>query len=267
MNAIKHVLVIIHGVDLDQGGTPLQMAKYLATKYRCTISLISFYQLRIPRRPDEIIENEKEISIEKQAITKRLTSIQAELKERFRGEAMLYHGSVEAWSDEYNAKGLFDLVIASRDQDYSILQNMPIPILFVPRKEVSLPFQNILMATDLSLSFPRTIIHLFKMLAEKTGCQAHLINVINTELITDEEVMDALKKFAAIHNIPNTHYHIVRSKRISEGILNKAHELNADCMFLKTYKKSMLESVISGSIANTVANKASLPLLIEKVDG
>ena len=147
----------------------------------------------------------------------------------------------------------------------NIIRNSDVPVLTVSHND-GLKIKNVLLATDVGNTLPHKLINICKLL-QANGAKIHLVNFINSHLITKEEIIIKLDKMAQELGFTNYAIHVKSHDGIADEILKMRTQLNADIILMKTYEKSLFWQIFQSSLAEEIVRNAGVPAMIEKVTG
>ncbi|MFY0598877.1 MAG: universal stress protein [Cyclobacteriaceae bacterium] len=230
---------------------------------------------------DAVLENADtlhHLQLEKQAnealVELRKTSDEL-VPETIQGITHITTGTFPMLLDEVSKKVDLDLIVTGTDGSRNffdllsgndtekMIRNTDVPIIAVSDSEEVL-FDNILIATDLGKTIPSRIFELCRFLQEQ-GAILHFVNIISTNLISNEEVEERIKAVAKWNGINDYYSHVVRNSNEVDGIQAIAKKINADLILMKTYEKSKVSALISGSIAEKMVRNTDVPVMVESV--
>jgi len=139
-----------------------------------------------------------------------------------------------------------------------IVLNSKVPVLTV--KEYFNSFEHIAFANN----FRRLDIRMgfVQKLQEAFNSTLHLVRV-NTprKFMSDNEAIDNMKALVKKHNLSKVEFHIIKSKKINEGISDfcKIHEIDLMCIGSK--QRTGLISVMRGCPSKEIVNEMEYPVL------
>lgn len=177
--------------------------------------------------------------------------------------------------DHFVEENRIDLVILGADKEDSfwdhfsgsltqdLLQNTDVPLLNIGTTQ-SIKMTDILIFTDLSTEIPERLLQVSRLLQHE-GARLHLANVIDSEIISEEEVSDKLVEYAWANQLGRPKYHVKKCIDYMEGFESIVDEVQPDMILMKTYDKSAFWSFFEGRLAQKVMRRFDLPVLVEKV--
>ncbi len=283
MDQIKNILVPLDFSESSYKG--LAAACSLAEKIDARIHLVKFL---LPDEADSALHPKEAVlgyrdtkfhreirALEKEYQQKLQKTMSEVVKSELRGNAYIVTASVEGTIQQIISMNEIDLLVFGDNGERSLLEQMVgstaekmirnsrIPVISVYGGGLEL--NHLLLATDLSITFPEEVYRFCKTV-EQLGATIHLVNVITTELITEERVKAQLKLLAGNIGLTNPKFHILSASSETEGIIQTAAVLDADLILMKTYERSPFWSFFAGSVAEKTARKSEIPVMIESVE-
>ncbi|MDW3195441.1 MAG: universal stress protein [Cytophagales bacterium] len=177
--------------------------------------------------------------------------------------------------EHFTTENKVDLVVVGAEKEDSfwehftgsltqdLIQNTNIPLLNIG-KEQSIEMTDVLIFTDLSTEIPERLLQVSRLFQHE-GARLHLANVIESELLTKEEVTDKLVEYAWANQLGRPKYHVKKNADFMEGFHEIVQETNPDMILMKTYDKSAFRSFFEGRLAQKVMQQFDVPVLVEKV--
>jgi nucleotide-binding universal stress UspA family protein len=158
-----------------------------------------------------------------------------------------------------NKSKLEEMLIGSNAE--KVIRHAKCPVLTVHEKLSRTDFKNIVYATSLrndEKAFSDVIINAQEMF----GATIHLVRINTPKNFTpDTEVRKKMESFASSLHLRNYTLNIFNDYTEEEGIIHFADNINADLIAMATHGRTGFAHVISGSIAEDVANHTSRPVL------
>ncbi len=87
-----------------------------------------------------------------------------------------------------------------------------------------------------------------------------------TDALADEGVTAWMQELAQQNGIADYEFHVRHARTVENGILNYAHEREADLIVLFTHGRTGLNHLLQGSVAEDVLNHAPVPVLILRIN-
>jgi nucleotide-binding universal stress UspA family protein len=154
---------------------------------------------------------------------------------------------------------LEEMIIGSNTE--KVVRYAKCPVLTVHEKSSGSDFKNIVYATSMSED-EKDFSNVIMYTQELYGATIHLVRV-NTPMNfkTDTVVKESMKRFAKKLQLKNYTLNVFNDLSEEEGIIHFANSINADLIALATHGRTGFAHVISGSIAEDVANHSRKPVL------
>jgi|GEM_PF-2251929 len=287
MKSIQNILVPIDFTEESYYG--LKAAVQLAEKFNSKINLFHFYLPKstvMPYQPRNTALGVsgavrgtlgyEQIVKEKEYLEANLRSaLKEKVPEKLQGTVYVEPGTVSDTIGIFTKELDADLIVSGTSGSRSVLEyfggnhteniirKSNVPVIAVS-DENELALNNVLVATDLSKTIPNRIFEICKVL-EQMGSAIHLVNIITTELIAEEEAVKRLHNLAKKFDLENYEVHVRFKDKEIKGILEIASEIEAGLILMKTYKKSTFWSFMTGSLAEKITRKTEIPIMVEKV--
>lgn len=155
---------------------------------------------------------------------------------------------------------LEEIIVGSNTE--KVVRHSKCPVLTIhdqlPGKDM---FKNIVYATSLSLDeryFSDVVVYAQKLF----DARVHLVRINSpANFRPDTEVKRLMEKFARKLQLSDYTLNVFNDYSEDEGIINFADSINADLIAMATHGRSGLAHVITGSIAEDVANHSRKPVL------
>ncbi|MEQ8240995.1 MAG: universal stress protein [Cyclobacteriaceae bacterium] len=284
MDSIKNVLVPI---DFSKdSNAALSAANNFAQMSNSKVHLVNFFfpsdNVKQKHPKKAVLGNEDEIyqrqlDEEYQKILDELKSLaektlDPELKGKAFAVAAEISESFERFLEEVkidfiiagdeSSKGLLEFFEGSRSEN--MLQDADVPVMVVEDSD-DFVFDDIMIATDLSLEIPVTSLGICKFF-QSNGATVHFVNVITTDVDTKKEVKGKIEQLAENAGFEEYEIFITRSEKEVDGIREAIKEISPDLVLMKTYEKSRVWRLIFGSLTEKVIRDWDVHVLAEKVD-
>ncbi len=139
------------------------------------------------------------------------------------------------------------------------------PVLVVKSKEEEYQGKNIVFASsfygEVDQVFPK-----IQRIAEACDGHMNLLKVITPRNFeTTKQTQELMSEFANQHRLKNYSVHIYNHETKEQGIMEFAHEVNADLIALVTHGRKGLSQFLLSSIAEQVADRSNIPVLSVKL--
>ncbi|PMD92285.1 universal stress protein UspA [Siphonobacter sp. BAB-5405] len=156
------------------------------------------------------------------------------------------------------ASGLKELAGGSHAE--AVMQQAHCPVLIL--KEPIRPFhpRRILTAVDVDNRVPAILPKPFFLNIRERDDYLFVMKPFDTR--SEEEIQQLMNLWAQKQQLDSYRLHIGRHSSTAKGILEYATEVSADVLVLFTHARKGIQHFLYGSVAETVLNRAELPVLI-----
>ncbi|GAB4048923.1 universal stress protein [Spirosoma litoris] len=158
------------------------------------------------------------------------------------------------------ATGLKEVLWGSNAEE--LIREAPMPVLVVKKPPTSTDIKTVVFASDFLEHYDSSIPFLKTLLSSFEYPIVHLIYV-NTlsNFVPTHEIKARMEAFTARYHFWLCTLNQQDEFDVETGLLNFAKEKNADLIILGTHGRHGLRHLLQGSIAEDVANHASIPVL------
>lgn len=158
----------------------------------------------------------------------------------------------------HGASGFKEFIIGSNAE--KVVRHAICPVITIKSPTVLNDIRNIVFASDFKNLDDDVIMHL-KQLQKLCKAKIHFIRVNTPNDFEGNRVIRALiKDVIKTHMFENYEYEVYNDIYEEDGLLNYAHEINADMIAMATHGRTGIAHLISGSIAEDVVNHAKRPV-------
>ncbi len=159
----------------------------------------------------------------------------------------------------HGASGLKKALIGSNTQ--SVIENVSIPVISVPRNWIYRPIKNIVYATDLQRLENAEILKPICALAEEANATIHIVYVAKSHSEIDLE--------KEVEKLPLNNYfsgrerkfNVIESHNVADGVDSYVKEIDADIVVMIPKEASFWESLFKRSVTEQLAFQSKIPLL------
>lgn len=146
-----------------------------------------------------------------------------------------------------------------------VIRNSKCPVISIRERTALGKIQNIVFASDFVLPQDELVMHI-KSLQAFFNAKLRLVRV-NTpySFTTSRHDTQLMKKFVEHYKLDNYTLDIYNATVEEEGIIFFANDIDADMIALGTHGRTGIAALISGSIAEDVANNAMRPVYTYKI--
>lgn len=156
------------------------------------------------------------------------------------------------------ASGLSEFFIGSNTE--KVIRHANCPVLTVKGETHLKDIKSFVYATDCTEEQEQVVKHV-KSLQELLGFQLYLVRVITPyNFLVKSTAMDQLNAFAEKHQFKNHILSTIEAEFAEEGILSFATHNKIDMVAMGTHGRTGLAHLFGGSVSETVANHADIPI-------
>ncbi|CAD5270672.1 MULTISPECIES: universal stress protein [unclassified Imperialibacter] len=145
-----------------------------------------------------------------------------------------------------------------------IIRHTNVPVLALEGSVLPESFKNIVLPTDVSRFLP-TEADFISHWVDSFNSTVHLLNVVHTELIDEEEIKSKMQKVALELGFEKFFVNATHHDKEVEAIVEFSEQVDADLIMMKTYDKTGLERFLFGSITEDVVKAPSPAVLAVNV--
>ncbi|QDK79592.1 universal stress protein [Spirosoma sp. KCTC 42546] len=158
------------------------------------------------------------------------------------------------------ATGLKETLLGSHAEH--LIRSASMPVLVLKKAPASVGFKTVVFASDFTDDYGDSVDFLQTLLSKFDNAVIHLL-FVNTlsRFEQTSEVKARMDTFAKEHKLDGCTFNLQDDFEIETGLLSFAMEKQADLIVLGTHGRRGLRHLFSGSIAEDVANHASIPVL------
>lgn len=156
------------------------------------------------------------------------------------------------------ASGLEELLFGSNAE--FVVRHAHCPVLVIKNPIAHFQPENVVCAIDIDEQLKS--IHHYPFQLGEQGLHQFLYVMTPTDNRDPDGVGEWVNDFASAKGITQFDFTIRRSKKVSDGVIAYADEVNADLIVLFTHGNKGLRHLLTGSVAEDVLNHATRPVLI-----
>lgn len=146
---------------------------------------------------------------------------------------------------------------------YRVLTKSIVPVMTVRHEVEKAGYQNILLPID-SSAHSRQKVHSALHIAEKFGATLHILGLLGQDEKDYEYkmhvILPQIQRLARVHRLPST-AHIEQAKNRAEKTLEYARKVEADMIIIMSDQRSQFPSLILGTYAHQLIDRAMIPVL------
>ena len=156
------------------------------------------------------------------------------------------------------ASGLSEFLIGSNAE--KVIRRATCPVITVKGETHLSDIRSLVYATDCTVEQDQVVTHI-KALQEMLDLQLYLVRVITPyNFLVKGTAMDQLNTFAEKHQFENFILSTIEAEFAEEGILAFAEHNKIDMVAMGTHGRTGLAHLFGGSVSESVANHANIPI-------
>jgi nucleotide-binding universal stress UspA family protein len=176
---------------------------------------------------------------------------------------------MESAIDEYAQQNNIDLIVVGTrgatgvkkvvlgSNAAAIIDNSSVPVITIPAETKFKPWKKIVYATDLT-HIAEEIKPILRFSAY-FGSEIHILHVLSTD--STKTMREIKSETSSLDNVPDVHFHFVKSNNIAEEVEKFVMEQKADVLVTFTHKLDFYEKLLGRSVTRELTFHSHLPLL------
>lgn len=144
----------------------------------------------------------------------------------------------------------------------ALMQEVPAPVLLLPRQHVFMPLRNLVFAADLLHTELTSLLSILRM-AESLRALLHVVHITATDDAAERHRVQHLWSDALRHVLTHqSHLYLLHSDSVEQGLQSFLQKHNADLLVVCSHRHPSLHNYLQKSPGSHNGSKSQLPLLV-----